>query len=98
MLRTKLSSAIPNPDGTREKPGFFVCVNCFWWLELCPPMPRDEKDMDEVPDSYEDHCADMTRYRLNWRSEEHTSELQSLMRISYAVFCWKKKTTINKQC
>src|SRR3546814_4099058 len=29
-----------------------------------------------------------------WRSEEHTSELQSLMRISYAVFCLKKK---NKQ-
>src|SRR3546814_2217207 len=29
------------------------------------------------------------------RSEEHTSELQSLMRISYAVFCWKKKK--NKQ-
>src|SRR3546814_6496205 len=31
-----------------------------------------------------------------WRSEEHTSELQSLMRISYAVFCLKKKniTTI----
>src|SRR3546814_10262578 len=26
------------------------------------------------------------------RSEEHTSELQSLMRISYAVSCWKKKT------
>src|SRR3546814_4931606 len=29
--------------------------------------------------------------RLNARSEEHTSELQSLMRISYAVFCLKKK-------
>src|SRR3546814_1929545 len=28
---------------------------------------------------------------LNGRSEEHTSELQSLMRISYAVFCLKKK-------
>src|SRR3546814_8895065 len=28
-----------------------------------------------------------------WRSEEHTSELQSLMRNSYAVFCLKKKTT-----
>src|SRR3546814_5181853 len=27
-----------------------------------------------------------------WRSEEHTSELQSLMRNSYAVFCLKKKT------
>src|SRR3546814_2664806 len=30
------------------------------------------------------------------RSEEHTSELQSLMRISYAVFCLKKKKTINR--
>src|SRR3546814_2246711 len=36
------------------------------------------------------------RHRLVERSEEHTSELQSLMRISYAVFCLKKKqqTTI----
>src|SRR3546814_4119918 len=33
--------------------------------------------------------------RLSARSEEHTSELQSLMRISYAVFCLKKKN--NKQ-
>src|SRR3546814_3498593 len=31
------------------------------------------------------------------RSEEHTSELQSLMRISYAVFCLKKKTTSKPQ-
>src|SRR3546814_9984469 len=31
------------------------------------------------------------------RSEEHTSELQSLMRISYAVFCLKKKNRHNKQ-
>src|SRR3546814_2702288 len=31
----------------------------------------------------------------NRRSEEHTSELQSLMRISYAVFCLKKKKKIN---
>src|SRR3546814_8494331 len=29
-----------------------------------------------------------------WRSEEHTSELQSLMRISYAAFCLKKKKNI----
>src|SRR3546814_6139968 len=32
---------------------------------------------------------------LGYRSEEHTSELQSLMRISYAVFCLKKKKNIN---
>src|SRR3546814_6030474 len=31
------------------------------------------------------------------RSEEHTSALQSLMRISYAVFCLKKKNTKNKE-
>src|SRR3546814_3377933 len=31
------------------------------------------------------------------RSEEHTSELQSLMRISYAVFCLKKKKTITQK-
>src|SRR3546814_8121357 len=35
------------------------------------------------------HSGDDVRQR----SEEHTSELQSLMRISYAVFCLKKKTT-----
>src|SRR3546814_3025397 len=36
-------------------------------------------------------------HRRESRSEEHTSELQSLMRISYAVFCLKKKTKkINK--
>src|SRR3546814_4766290 len=33
---------------------------------------------------------------LSHRSEEHTSELQSLMRISYAVFCLKKKKQTNK--
>src|SRR3546814_1792169 len=32
------------------------------------------------------------------RSEEHTSELQSLMRISYAVFCLKKKITKTREC
>src|SRR3546814_3674266 len=34
--------------------------------------------------------------RIGQRSEEHTSELQSLMRISYAVFCLKKKKTKKK--
>src|SRR3546814_4588959 len=38
-------------------------------------------------------AGDTGRRRGTLRSEEHTSELQSLMRISYAVFCLKKKTT-----
>src|SRR3546814_10202721 len=36
-------------------------------------------------------------WRVAARSEEHTSELQSLMRISYAVFCLKKKTPTNNR-
>src|SRR3546814_4717266 len=40
--------------------------------------------------------GDRFHMTLAGRSEEHTSELQSLMRISYAVFCLKKKTINNK--
>src|SRR3546814_6695792 len=39
-------------------------------------------------------CHIPAAHRTNLRSEEHTSELQSLMRISYAVFCLKKKKKI----
>src|SRR3546814_7612269 len=56
--------------------------------------------MDEVPGEAviivddEDHRAALAKDRgRGKRSEEHTSELQSLMRISYAVFCLKKKKT-----
>src|SRR3546814_8775444 len=37
--------------------------------------------------------ADVNSWKRPRRSEEHTSELQSLMRLSYAVFCLKKNTT-----
>src|SRR3546814_5470346 len=49
-------------------------------------------------------AARARRFMKHHRSEEHTSELQSLMRISYAVFCLKKKKIItnernhDKQC
>src|SRR3546814_9675801 len=41
------------------------------------------------------HAQDMINNLPDYRSEEHTSELQSLMRISYAVFCLKQKKNIN---
>src|SRR3546814_4960761 len=41
------------------------------------------------------HLAHHEKAVADKRSEEHTSELQSLMRISYAVFCLKKKTKYN---
>src|SRR3546814_6986717 len=47
---------------------------------------RDRQQRPERP-------GDEGRLPAEGRSEEHTSELQSLMRISYAVFCLKKKTT-----
>src|SRR3546814_3157466 len=54
--------------------------HAFCWIRdrlNAAPLPRPQRQ----------------RHRRNWlRSEEHTSELQSLMRISYAVFCLKKKT------
>src|SRR3546814_1774817 len=55
----------------------------------------DEKDRRRSLIRLSDAGADrMKRYfeTIRRRSEEHTSELQSLMRISYAVFCLKKKT------
>src|SRR3546814_2017203 len=52
--------------------------------------PIRDSAMDQVP-------ADGHGGRRARRSEEHTSELQSLMRISYAVFCLKKKKTHNNQ-
>src|SRR3546814_7340901 len=50
------------------------------------PFSRLASDatMEELRDYY------LSRVSIEYRSEEHTSELQSLMRISYAVFCLKK--------
>src|SRR3546814_5692106 len=48
------------------------------------PKPIRRRDNDQ----HQRHIGD--RQKENNRSEEHTSELQSLMRISYAVFCLKK--------
>src|SRR3546814_6188698 len=50
-----------------------------------PSPPRPDHGSRAAP------CVRRPRPRPDWRSEEHTSELQSLMRISYAVFCLKQK-------
>src|SRR3546814_1050003 len=70
-------------------------------LVACQPLPAvrldrcfvrhvavpDEESGDDLAEECVVHAGDR-----DFRSEEHTSELQSLMRISYAVFCLKKKT------
>src|SRR3546814_8903012 len=66
----------------------------------CKPtnLPKDCSCPAQRPRRRSNNCA------FSYRSEEHTSELQSLMRTSYAVFCLKKKNEDNndhthtKQC
>src|SRR3546814_5282146 len=61
--------------------------------KLVPPETGIETDVDEAGARHLDGGDLVQRPKLR-RSEEHTSELQSLMRLSYAVFCLKKKSTI----
>src|SRR3546814_1316750 len=66
-------------------------------LDACPPIFGYAA---EVSAAYGERCVarnarvfELIKQNHYPRSEEHTSELQSLMRISYAVFCLKKKKT-----
>src|SRR3546814_9612724 len=70
-------------------------------LTALPRKPREgvEANAEEgesigeiFKEAREQRAADDARRGIKPRSEEHTSELQSLMRISYAVFCLKKQT------
>src|SRR3546814_8556796 len=78
-----------HPDTTRVLKAqgggkdFHISVGCAKWnrQDLKGFYPRGTKD-------------ELTYYSTQLRSEEHTSELQSLMRISYAVFCLKKTKKI----
>src|SRR3546814_8646306 len=56
----------------------------------CTARPADRPGLERQQSA-------KNRPKSRERSEEHTSELQSLMRISYAVFCLKKKKTYYKQ-
>src|SRR3546814_1800667 len=60
------------------------------------PSRRVESGRAQISASMSPACIAPIRAPIGPRSEEHTSELQSLMRISYAVFCLKKKKKITK--
>src|SRR3546814_9516266 len=62
-------------------------------LRRPPPLRANSDRLPDIPHPYaRPGPRSAPAARLDFRSEEHTSELQSLMRISYAVFCLKKKT------
>src|SRR3546814_5858746 len=68
-------------------------------VTIADPAPPNRGGMKRKSRQAAQGCAGQVRqravkhaeHRSRMRSEEHTSELQSLMRISYAVFCLKKK-------
>src|SRR3546814_9763909 len=78
LLRLRIFRGFERPDRQRCRQSVrYGCV-C---AEPCGANPG--------PDVEDTRCGRFGRHAA--RSEEHTSELQSLMRISYAVFCLKKK-------
>src|SRR3546814_5660194 len=93
---TRTDTLFPYTTLFRSYPSFFprsLFVHSFypesWEAEGHSRPPRPQ------PNRWRRHgVAQGTETSI--RSEEHTSELQSLMRISYAVFCLKKKTQKNK--
>src|SRR3546814_8628301 len=68
----------------------------FLWLESPALCPADALgfDFDGATFTHIEARVSFEVLLASFRSEEHTSELQSLMRISYAVFCLKKQNTI----
>src|SRR3546814_2679030 len=73
----------------RRAPRGAAFMHLIWWLALTPPAGGAGRDGGGWRRGGGDRPSAGRR-----RSEEHTSELQSLMRISYAVFCLKKKKTV----
>src|SRR3546814_2829038 len=63
-----------------------------WCSRTMRPLPKRSWERRGRLPRGAAHRKRHTSPRRDPRSEEHTSELQSLMRISYAVFCLKKKT------
>src|SRR3546814_9210331 len=101
------SSDLPQDDPSHSWKRIRPCVlsasksGAIWpsWIDMreSPLRPYDGTSRAAGPASVAwGHCRDA--WGCVCRSEEHTSELQSLMRISYAVFCLqKKKIPLNKQ-
>src|SRR3546814_7081026 len=93
--RALLATAVSLADNAENIPLWWISSLCrhliddLWQHSLHQSLPT------EPPEGTEEKYPDLRRPFI--RSEEHTSELQSLMRISYAVFCLKKKKTKQKK-
>src|SRR3546814_7076138 len=83
-MHVALLAAFRTGDGSAEQNAQTTPVEL-----VVLPAQSPEPEGEQLTDATDD-CG-IAPPRRSTRSEEHTSELQSLMRISYAVFCLKKK-------
>src|SRR3546814_6555304 len=68
-----------------------LCRTALPLLLCAPALAAAQEVTPAAAPGEEERQVDFSADQLTYRSEEHTSELQSLMRNSYAVFCLKKK-------
>src|SRR3546814_1343704 len=97
--RNDFSTGLPSASATKRSavrvmPRIATSGALMIGEKLVPPIcPSDDSEKQPPDISATDRplVRAFSAVRATSRSEEHTSELQSLMRISYAVFCLKKK-------
>src|SRR3546814_5719897 len=100
MARKSIANASAQPSDEEQgyDSGFLAAAE---WHDQKAREAELQADREPNPDRKQKFRKRAERHRLysrqlrkeleHLRSEEHTSELLSLMRISYAAFCWKKK-------
>src|SRR3546814_6076856 len=89
MMAAWQKAATPGPQHAQlaeHFAGTWDTKQTMWMDPSAPPMVETGKSVDTAVLG-----GRQIRTQFSSRSEEHTSELQSLMRISYAVFCLKQK-------
>src|SRR3546814_4556251 len=88
---TRTDTLFPYTTLFRSAGEWLPAPRCWPATPARPSCPRASDTPGPGTEVLRTTSGQRARYRT--RSEEHTSELQSLMRISYAVFCLKKKNT-----
>src|SRR3546814_1911294 len=78
-----------------ESPELLAGYSALWELFSQSTLTLHEQQVVYLTSNFENECHYCMAGQTT-RSEEHTSEIQSLMRISYAVFCLKKKNNTNR--
>src|SRR3546814_1630129 len=89
-LRLALSKALSTKAARLRYEAFLERAPAF----IAAKVKRQATDVSPSAISAWEQARELAATAVPLRSEEHTSELQSLMRISYAVFCLKQKTHI----